>query len=124
MSSKCDANGIRVLKFSQPHGPVYHYEQPTNFTFGDQPHIRDPLDKKYVYIDKSTVDFAGEGVYAVKDIPEGIQIVLYGGNLFNNEQYKQWVQNLREKSEANSWMMNDPLREEEFKYQIDLHLEK
>ena len=112
------------MKFNKPHGPIYHYEQATNFTFGDQPLIRDPLDKKYVYIDKSTVDFAGEGLYAVKDIPEDIQIVLYGGYLFNNEQYKQWVQKLREKSEANSWMMNDPLREEEFKYQIDLHLEK
>ena len=45
-SSTCDANGIRVLKFSQPHGPIYHYEEATNITFGDQPNLKDPLDKK------------------------------------------------------------------------------
>ena len=52
-SSTCNANGIQVLKFSQPHGPVFHYEEATNVTFGDQPHLRDPLEKKYVYVKKS-----------------------------------------------------------------------
>ena len=68
IGSSCDANGIRVLKFSQPQGPVFHYEEATNVTFGDQPHIRDPLDTKYVYVKESTVDEAGEGLYAVKDM--------------------------------------------------------
>ena len=49
IDSTCDANGIRVLEFSQPHGPVFHYKEATNVTFGDQPNITDSLDKKYVY---------------------------------------------------------------------------
>ena len=43
INSKCNENGIRVLTFSTPHGPVFHYEKPTNVSLGDQPHIKDPL---------------------------------------------------------------------------------
>ena len=57
-------------KFSEPIGPVFHYEEPTNDTFGDQPHLRDPLDKKYVYLKSSTTfDLAGEGAFAARDVP-------------------------------------------------------
>ena len=60
IGSTCNKNGIRVLEFSKPHGPVYHYEEATNITFGDQPHLRDPLDKKYVYLkDSETYSNAG-----------------------------------------------------------------
>ena len=124
MSSTCDANGIRVLKFSQPHGPVFHYVEATNVTFGDQPHIRDPLDKKYVYVNESTVNFAGEGVYAAKDIPKNIHIVLYGGYLLNQEEYKLWLQELWKKSEANGWMLDDPMRHMLFQYIIMIHHDK
>ena len=55
--------------FSKPSGPTFHYLEATNITFGDQPHLRDPLDKKYVYInDSDTFDLAGEGAYATRDI--------------------------------------------------------
>ena len=45
--------GIMELEFSEPRGPVYHYLKATNETFGDQPHLRDPLDKKYLYLKNS-----------------------------------------------------------------------
>ena len=65
--STCNEHGIKVLTFSEPHGPVFHYEEPTNTTFGDQPHLRDPLDKKYIYLKNSTSsDTAGEGTFAAK----------------------------------------------------------
>ena len=121
IGSSCDANGIRVLKFSQPQGPVFHYEEATNVTFGDQPHIRDPLDKKYVYVKESTVDLAGEGLYAAKDIPANINFVLSGGYLFNEEQYDMRFQQLKEKSIANSGMTDDPDHHDmETKNDIDL----
>ena len=65
INSTCNEKGIRVLTFRKPHGPFYHYQEATNITFGDQPNLRDPLDKKYVNIKESaSFDFAGEGTYA------------------------------------------------------------
>ena len=52
--------------------------------------FRDVLDKKYVYVKASTVLNAGEGLYAAKDIPANTTFVLYGGYLFDQEQYKVW----------------------------------
>ena len=77
ISSICNKNGIHVLKLSQPHGPVFHYKEATNETFGDQPHLRDPLDEKYVYVKDSTLPFAGEGLFAARDIPAKMNFVLY-----------------------------------------------
>ena len=84
--SKCNENGIHVLTFSQPRGPVFHYEEPNNETFGDQPHLKDPLDKKYGYFKKSTIPNADEGFFAARDIPKDINLVLYGGFLYNKNQ--------------------------------------
>ena len=43
MKYECNENGIHILTFSKPHGPVFHYKKPTHASFGDQPHIQDPL---------------------------------------------------------------------------------
>ena len=51
---------------------MYHYKEGTNTSFGDQPHLTDPLDKKYVYVKESTnFKSAGEGVHASRTIQEG-----------------------------------------------------
>lgn len=72
INSTCNENGIRELKFKTPHGPTYHYKEATNTSFGDQPHLTDPLDKKYVYVKESTnFESAGEGVHASRTIQEG-----------------------------------------------------
>ena len=58
--------GIMELEFSEPRGPVYHYLKATNETFGDQPHLRDPLDKKYLYLKNSEeYPLAGKDIYEI-----------------------------------------------------------
>ena len=117
IDSTCTEHGIRVLKFSKPHGPVFHYEEATNTTFGDQPHLRDPLDKKYVYLKNSTsFDTAGEGTYATRDIPAGIAYVLYGGYLYDKEQKQILKQRNLEIAKENKWMKDHPELEASWKY--------
>ena len=50
------------MTFCEPHGPFYHYEEATNITFGDQPNLRDPLDKKYIYIKGGLIS---EGIFTL-----------------------------------------------------------
>ena len=103
--------------FSKPHGPVYHYEEATNTTFGDQPHLRDPLDKKYVYLkDSDSFLSAGEGAYATRDISKDIYYVIYGGRLYNKEEMAILIKDIKEKAEANRWMKDDPALEAETMY--------
>jgi len=33
----CDPKGIKMLKMSQPKGPVFKYDPPNESSFGDQP---------------------------------------------------------------------------------------
>ena len=85
----CNKHGIKRLKFSNPHGPYFSYEPPTNKTFGDQPHLRDPLDKKYMNLKNSNIfPGAGEGAFATRDVPANTIFTPYGGMLYNQEQYK------------------------------------
>ena len=85
----CNEHGIKRLKFSDPHGPYFYYEQPTNETFGDQPHLRDPLDKKYMYLKNSNIfPGAGEGAFATRDVPADTIFSPYGGMLYSKEQFK------------------------------------
>ena len=87
MGERCNVDGIKELKFSQPSGPTFHYEAPTNVTFGDQPHLRDPLDKKYVSVKQSVkYPLAEEAAFASRDIPSNTVFVLYGGRLLNQEE--------------------------------------
>ena len=39
IGEKCE-NGIKILEFSDPKGPEFHYDPPTTDSFGDQPNIR------------------------------------------------------------------------------------
>ena len=39
---------------------MFHYLEPTNSTFGDQPHLRDPLAKKYLYLKDSDTYSLGD----------------------------------------------------------------
>ena len=116
MGSGCDENGIKVLIFSIPNGPEFHYEPATNITFGDQPHLRDPLDKKYVNIKESdTFDSAGEGAYATRDIPTNITYAVYGGYLYNKRQDSILRQRIQDKAKRNHWMKHSHELEEQWK---------
>ena len=117
IGSTCNEHGIRILTFSKPHGPVYHYEEATNTTFGDQPHLRDPLDKKYVYLkDSDSFISAGEGAYATRDISKDIYYVIYGGRLYNKEEADIVSKEINKKAEANRWMKDNPDLEAEWMY--------
>ena len=126
IASKCNSNGIRILKFSKPNGPVFHYKSATNISFGDQPHLREPLDKKYVNVKKSKVA-TGQGVFAARDIPANTSVTIYGGYLYDEEQMKIWGINLHEKYDkydkslvADWWHSKNPLIEMETRYLIEL----
>ena len=120
IGSICNENGIRVVKFSQPHGPIYHYEEATNVTFGDQPNLKDPLDKKYVSVKDSTIPNAGHGIFAARDIPANINFVLYGGFLYNKEQSEMRAQEIDKRIRENGITLDDPMWFTEMQNDADL----
>ena len=85
----CNEHGIKILEFSQPRGPFFHYEPPTNETFGDQPHLQDPLEKKYVYLKHSNLfPEAGEGIFASRNVPANTVYAQYNGMLYNLKEHR------------------------------------
>ena len=107
MDSTCNEHGIKILEFTKPTGPIYHYEEATNVTFGDQPHLRDPLDKKYVYL-KDSSEAHGEGTFASRDVPADIIYVLYGGYVYNKEETKILKDRINQKAKKHNWKKDDP----------------
>ena len=117
VSTSCNEHGVMELEFNKPHGPIYHHEVPTNVTFGDQEHFRDPLDKKYVVLKNS--DFfenAGEGAFAKMDVPTDTVFALYGGLLFDKEESEIFSNTFSDKIEKYHWTFDDPDYEAEWKY--------
>ena len=53
-------------------------------------------DKKYVYVKKSTVNEAGEGLFAARNIPKDICIAQYVGYLFDDQQKQMTWQKKKE----------------------------
>ncbi len=119
-SWKCTENGIRALEFSQPKGPKFHYEPPTQNTLGDQPLLRDPLDKKYVILKNSTrFPLAGEATYAARDVPKDTVFALYVGNLhrYANSNEDEILRNKdRDTMIANDWDIQDQRSVDLWKY--------
>jgi hypothetical protein len=52
----CNSHGFLVVtKFSEPEGPTFYYDPPTNETFGSgPPGIRDPFERKWLELVSST----------------------------------------------------------------------
>ena len=115
----CNEFGIKVLKFSQPHGPIYHYLEPTNTTFGDQPLLRDPLAKKYISV-KNSLEFpeAGDGVFASRDIEPYTVFVQYAGIIFDETQNKIHQSKIDKIQTQNNWTVDDPRSVELWKYRF------
>ena len=72
----CSENGLFIVKkFSKPlSDQEFYYEPCTNVSFGGGAplHVRDPYEVKTVKIGHSAIPNSGEGVIAVRDIPEVI----------------------------------------------------
>ena len=102
------------MKFSQPFGPVYHYSTATNTTFGDQPLLRDPLAKKYLYLKNSNDLIAdesaeeAEGTFATRDVPANTVFVQYGGMLYDEIQTVIRKSNIEKIRNENNWIHDDP----------------
>ena len=105
---------MKVLKFSQPSGPIYHYSVATNSTFGDQPLLRDPLAKKYLYLKNSNDLIAdesaeeAEGTFAIRDVPANTVFVQYGGMLYDKIQTDIRRANVVKIRSENNWIHDDP----------------
>ena len=71
----CDETGLFVVKeYSEPiSDQEFFYDPPTNTSFGGGAPlgVLDPYEVKTVRLAPSSVEGGGEGVFALKDIPEG-----------------------------------------------------
>ena len=117
IGEQCNEFGIKTLSFSQPIGPIFHHMDPSNTTFGDQPKLRDPLAKKYIYL-KSSEEFstAEEGLFASKNIEPNTIFVQYSGMLY--DQYQDHILRLKihQIRVKNNWVYDDPRSTELWKY--------
>ena len=57
----------------------YSYKPSGAFCISKTPMLRDPYEKRYVYVQDSAVPFAGEGLYAKTGIKAGKVCALFNG---------------------------------------------
>ena len=84
--------------------------EPTNSSFGDQPLLRDPLNKKYVNVKSSEIlpKPEEEGLFALKDIQPNTVIVLYSGMIFDEYQRQIYTDKKFQIQYKNNWRKDDP----------------
>jgi len=59
--------------------PNYTFDQSTRLCISKNPFLRDPYEKRYVYVKESQVPLAGEGLWAKTDIKAGQLVALFNG---------------------------------------------
>ena len=71
--------------------PIYQY-WPSSREFVAVPPLQDdPLEHKYVYVDKSKMsDHAGDGLYVKRDVPANTTICFYNGVRVKPGQHSPW----------------------------------
>ena len=86
LEATCDQDGLVIIsKFANMSGPDFYYETPTNESYGAGPYgIIDPYERKSVQITPSSVNKAGEGVFALKDFPAHRCTCYYSGFLYDH----------------------------------------
>ncbi len=120
IGEKCNEDGIKVLQLGESFGPVFHYEEPNQASFGDQPHLRDPLDKKYIELKNSEkYPKAGEATFATKDVPANTVFVLYGGMLLTNDQFQDFRDSLAKQFKDKEWHRDHPDATALWMYRLD-----
>uniref|UniRef100_A0A0K2TBW1 SET domain-containing protein n=2 Tax=Lepeophtheirus salmonis TaxID=72036 RepID=A0A0K2TBW1_LEPSM len=117
-------NGIYEARFSEPEGPSYHYLPATNETYGDQPMLTDPLDKKYYYLKKSNVDheLADQGVFASRDIPKHTTIALYNGIVLRKSELDPYNQRCKDENNKKGIDLNSDEWHAYYKYHASLRI--
>ena len=66
-------DGLIQAKFSRPaeNSVSFYYDQATNETLGTMLLVRDPYEAKTVELKDSLIPNAGQGIFAIRDIPRG-----------------------------------------------------
>ena len=96
---KCNKEGIKIIEFSNSSSSCsssdeeYHFERPTFNSFGDQPLMIDPLDRKYVRLGISNINtkeksriIEQNGAFANIDIPPGTVFAHNNGYILSKNQ--------------------------------------
>ena len=103
---QCNIDGIPMVTTSEPRGPTFHYDRPSVDSFGDQPHIQDPLDKKYVNLEISQAfpnATVNQGAFAARDVPMGTIYCLYGGLILTKSE-NEALNHVIYKSNDSQWI--------------------
>jgi hypothetical protein len=60
--------------------PIWRREEVTNSFLGSNPRVRDPYERRNVYVAPSTIPGAGEGLFAKRDMEERelVAYLVYG----------------------------------------------
>ena len=107
------------LQFAKPKHPfdIYRFEQPNDTFIATRPGLMDPHDRKNVFIGQSALTFAGEGMFARRDIPAHVMFVSYAGLYVYDENaiYHKNMTDL-EREDAHKNMIN-------FDDEIDLNVD-
>ncbi|TRY79905.1 hypothetical protein TCAL_09831 [Tigriopus californicus] len=114
IGERTNAFGIKELMFSTPkaNSPVFYYSPPTNVSLGEGPKVLDPYDHRTIKLDASTIEEAGEGVFARRKIPAFSSACTFSGiNLRNSEEVQLYL---------NPFRSHLPIMQRSMKYGIKL----
>ena len=70
---------MKVADFSKPTGPSLKYSRATKTSMGENLLASDPYERRMIVCRRSDVDGAGEGLFAVRDLPVGTIAAFYNG---------------------------------------------
>ena len=84
---------ICQLKFTQPRGPFYSYDQSNRELISKEPLLRDPYEAQYCYVKNSRLKGAKEGLFAKKDLPPGFVVCFYNGIRLRSDELDKDIEN-------------------------------
>ena len=92
IAERCN-DGIKEIKVSMPtyDAPTFKYGRTTRIDIGDQPTVMDPFESTYVYVNET--EWAGEGLFAKKNIEANEIVSYYSGIFWNDTEMELWPAN-------------------------------
>jgi len=83
LSEICEYGQTWKLKFGELTGPVLSYSPPSHYSLGVNPLEQDSFDKQSVEVWPSTIEGAQDGIFAIRNIPEGEVFLFYSGYIIS-----------------------------------------
>ena len=102
-------NEICHIKFTQPRGPTYKFDEGTEEIICKEPLLPDPYESQYIYIRTSRMKGANEGLFTKKDIPKDFFLCFYNGVKLRSDE----LDDDKEDWEANAYKIVDLQGEDE-----------